>query len=335
MEIVDKMISQAKRTAFRAAGHQSTCAIEDTVVIAGSPRSGTTWLLELLRTLPGYKALNEPLMYQDARNGHGFSWRTYHDPGEEADEQRDYLETVLTGQLGVSPAWYFEANSRPSQLIEHATRDRLVVKFCRMNRMLHWFCGQFEVRGPVFIVRHPCAVVSSMLKHGAWDEGELHGQEREDHALHDGLLPASLYDVFGPILDSVETQAEILATMWCLDHYAPLVHHANGTYPWVLVPYERMVTRGYEELRRIAGALGVEMTTEMQNQLGEPSNSVKDQLHEDAQQQLSKWRRRLSENQIDAILQIVDEVGLSDLYSNELEPTYDRLNQMQHPEYQW
>jgi hypothetical protein len=335
MEIVDKMISQAKRTAFRAAGHQSTCAIEDTVVIAGSPRSGTTWLLELLRTLPGYKALNEPLMYQDARNGHGFSWRTYLEPGEEADEQRAYLETVLTGQLGISPAWYFEAENRPTQLVEHATRDRLVVKFCRMNRMLHWFCGQFNVRGPVFIIRHPCAVVASMLRHEAWDEDDMRGQDRAQHALHGGTLPDSLQEVFGPVLRRIETKVEVLATMWCLDHYVPLVHHASGMYPWVLVPYERMVTRGHEELRRITGALSVEMTTEMRNQLGEPSNSVKDQLHEDAQQQLSKWRRRLSDHQINAILRIVDEVGLSELYSDDLEPTYDRLNEMQRPEWSW
>jgi hypothetical protein len=299
------------------------------VVIAGSPRSGTTWLLELLRTLPGYKALNEPLMYQDARNGHGFSWRTYLEPEEEANAQRDYLETVLTGQLGVSSAWYFEANSRPAQLLEHATRDRLVVKFCRMNRMLHWFCGQFNVRGPVFIIRHPCAVVASMLRHGAWDEGDLHGQEREDHALHSGVLPDPLRDVFGPILERIETQVEALTTMWCLDHYVPLVHHADGPYPWVFVLYERMVTRGRKELRRITRALDVEMTSVMQEQLDEPSQSVKDQLHWDAERQLSKWQRRLSESQVEDILRIVEEVGLSEVYSRGLEPDYDRLNEIQ------
>jgi hypothetical protein len=40
---------------------------EEAIVVTGSPRSGTTWFLELLRTLPGYKAMNEPLMYEEAR----------------------------------------------------------------------------------------------------------------------------------------------------------------------------------------------------------------------------------------------------------------------------
>jgi hypothetical protein len=330
--MLDALKSAVFKTVTRAG---ATCDLRDTIVVSGSPRSGTTWVLELLRTLPGYKALNEPLMYQDARNEHGFSWRTYLEPGEEADEQRDYLETVLTGQLGVSPAWYFEAKSRPAQLLEHATRDRLVVKFCRMNRMLHWFCRQFDIRGPAFVVRHPCAVVASMMRHGKWDEDDLHGEQRPEQALHANSLPPLLRDPFGDILTNIETQAEVLATIWCLDHYVPLMHHAETSYPWVLVPYERMVTEGQGELRRVTEALGVEMTAEMQNQLHQPSSSVRDQLHRDTQKQLSKWRRRLSDRQINDILRIVDDVGLSNIYTRDLEPDYETMNEMQRRNARW
>ena len=329
------MHRSVKNILFALAGKAGSTGEQDTIVVVGVPRSGTTWLLELLRTLPSYKAMNEPLMYEEARNGHGFSWRTYLDPDEKAEEQRAYLERILTGRLGISPAWYFEADSRPTQLVEHATRDRLVVKFCRLNRMLHWFCGQFDVRGPLFIVRHPCAVVASMLRHEAWDEDDLRGPDRAEHALHGGSLPESLQDVFGPVLDRIGTKVEVLATMWCLDHYVPLVHYSNGRYPWILVPYERMVTRGREELRRITESLDVEMTSEMRDQLDEPSESVKDQLHRDAERQLSKWRRRLSERQVDDVLRIVDEVGLSDIYGRDLEPEYDRLNGMQRSAARW
>jgi LPS sulfotransferase NodH len=108
------MLQSIKNAVFRAATRLFPCDLRDTIVVTGSPRSGTTWLLELLRALPGYKALNEPLMYEEARHELGFSWRTYLNPKEEADEQRAYLETILTGQLGISPAWYFEAASRPA-----------------------------------------------------------------------------------------------------------------------------------------------------------------------------------------------------------------------------
>ncbi|MCS4188215.1 hypothetical protein GGP48_002929 [Salinibacter ruber] len=279
--------------------------------------------------------MNEPLMYEEARREHGFAWRTYLEPEATADEQRAYLRMILTGQLGLSPAWYFQAEMRPVRLIEHATRDRLVVKFCRLNRMLHWFCRQFEVRGPIFIVRHPCAVVASMLQHGAWDEGGLHGRDREDHALHAESLPASLRNVFDPILDRVQTRVQALATMWCLDHYVPLLHHSSGTYPWGLVPYERLLTHGQDELRRVTDSLDVPMTSEMRDQFDEPSSSVKDELHQDTRRQLSKWRRRLSEDQVAEIMEIVDEVGLTRFYTRDLEPNYDELNRMQRPQSRW
>ena len=57
---------------------------EDTIVVAGSPRSGTTWLAELLRRLPGYKFLNEPLLLPNnpAAQEVGFEWRTHIAPTE-------------------------------------------------------------------------------------------------------------------------------------------------------------------------------------------------------------------------------------------------------------
>ena len=329
------MVNQVKNAVFEEAGRRNRCQIDETVVIAGSPRSGTTWLLELLRTLPGHKALNEPLMYGEARHEQGFSWRTYLNPKEEADEQRAYLKTVLTGQLGISPAWHFEADSRLGQLVEQATRRKLVVKFCRLNRMLHWFIRQFDVRGPVFIVRHPCAVVASMLRHGGWDEEHLNGHRAREIAEPRKGLPMPLRDEFELVLENIETRTEALATMWCLDHYVPLIQHADGVYPWILVPYERMVTQGREELRRVTNALDVQMTPEMRDQLNEPSSSVKDQLHQDAERQLSKWRRRLSDRQVDDVLRIVDDVGLSSIYSDDLEPDYDHLNKFQRPATRW
>jgi len=330
------MIDQLKQLTFRGIGEVGRCRIQNTLVIAGVPRAGTTWMLELLRHLRGYKALNEPLMYEEARNDYGFGWHKYIAPEEAAPQQRRYLETVLTGQMGISPAWFFQGETRPGQLLEHATQDKLVVKFCRLNRMLHWFVRQFEVRGLVLMVRHPCAVVASMLRHGAWDESDLHGTSRREQALHGGGLPDTLRGPFEPILSQLSSRIDVLATHWCLDHYVPLIQHAKEEgYPWVIAPYERLVTQGRAELRRITEALGVDMTTTMRAQLDEPSSSVEDRVYDEAHQQLSKWRRRLSDSQADRVLEIVDEVGLSSFYTDALEPNYAQMNECQHSHARW
>jgi len=293
-------------------------------------------MLEMMRTLPGRKGLNEPLMYETARLNYGFGWHKYIDPGADAPRQRRFMEKVLSGQLGISPAWSFEAATRPGQVVEHATRDKLVVKFCRLNRMLHWFANQFQVQELVFIVRHPCAVISSMLRHGAWNDLRAHGDTRWEQALHGGSLPDSLRDPFEPILEGLSDKIEVLAVHWCLDHYVPLVQHAQSHgCPWILVPYERLVMQGRAELRRIAEALGVEVTEGMRGHLNEPSSSVRDRVHTEADRQLSKWRRRLSSAQVETILSIVDKVGLSDFYAESLEPDYERLNGRQMNASKW
>lgn len=331
------MAQSIKQGIFEAAGYWGRCSTEESLVIAGVPRAGTTWLLELLRTLPGRKALNEPLLYRTARREYGFGWHKYIAPAADAPRQREYLQRVLRGQVRDIPAWFFEAETQPGKVFEHATRKKLIVKFCRLNRALRWFARQVDVQGLVLMVRHPCAVVASMLKQGAWKESRLrgHGPTRAEQALHGGTLPDPLRDPFEPVLEHITTQVEVLAVHWCIDHYVPLLHHADDTYPWILAPYERLVTHGEEELRRITEALGVGLTTEMQDQLREPSSSVVDQVYTRPERQLKKWRQRLSGRQVSDILSVVDEVGLSRFYTDALEPDYDRLNDCQKKATRW
>jgi hypothetical protein len=291
-------------------------------------------MLEMFRSLPGYKAINEPFLNDQVRDEHGFSWRTHLPPDTSASQQHCYLESMLRGTA--SPhVFHFQSSYRLGQLVEHATHWKLVVKFNRLHRMLHWFAGQFDVRGLVFLMRHPCAVVSSMLRHGSWTDASKEGIGAREFAEPADGLPPALRDPFGPILERIETRTEALATLWCIDHYVPLAQHADGSYPWLLVPYERLVARGREELRRVADALDIETTREMEAMFDEPSSSVKDGLHASAERQLSKWRRRLSAEQVSAILSIVEEAGLSHLYTDALEPNYDVMNEYQRPRWAW
>jgi hypothetical protein len=152
-----------------------------------------------------------------------------------------------------------------------------------------------------------------------------------------GPIPGEVRDEFSELLSDISTWTEVLAMTWCLDHYIPLIYHAEmtGGYPWVLAPYERLVRHGSQELRRITKALGLEMTTEMNESLPEPSSSVKDTLPDVRDRQHSKWKRRLSSQQIDDILSILDSMGLSSIWKSDVEPNYDHLNDMQLSAARW
>ncbi|REL24171.1 hypothetical protein DYD21_19520 [Rhodohalobacter sp. SW132] len=331
--MIRRINGKLQRTAFSLAGNIGSCAIEDTIVLAGSPRSGTTLLLEAMHKLPGYKAINEPLLKKKIRKKHGFNLRSYIAPGQSVPDQKKFLSDVLQGQMDQSARWLFEAQSVPGRIFEHSQRDKLLVKFCRINRMLPWFAEQFDVRGIVFIVRHPCAVVNSMLRFGQWDKWTWEYVQKDSVAsptVKIDHLPDSVQDTFAPLIERISTKTEALTLMWCLDHYLPLLH--SSEHPWILVPYEKLITHNHSELRRICNALGAEVNNDILQTLDKPSSSVKEKVKENADAQLLKWKQQLTTKQIDDILYMVDAVNLTSIYTDAAEPNYEYLNTLQRQE---
>jgi hypothetical protein len=315
----------------------SQSAAYDTVVISGPPRSGTTWLAELLRELPkDYKLISEPLRLSTsvpARNA-GLSWRTHIEPTGQRSEVKEYLEDVLHGRVGLGPAWHFRSE-RPSQkLLEHVTCQKLIVKFCRANRMLHWIGREFEVRGTVMIIRHPCATISSMLRMGrSWQPDY---SPKRPHSTHfPDPIPTKIKNQYRHLLEGRSLWVEHLAIRWCLDYYFPFYEHSSGNYPWILTAYERLLTKGEEELERIVDALGGSVTEAMRSRLGIPADHASQSLDTTAtHKQLAKWRQRLSTEQIDAILRIVDAFDMG-FYTDALHPDYDHLDVFQRRKHRW
>lgn len=302
-------------------------------MIAGSPRSGTTIVQEVFETLPGYKSINEPLLHREIRAAHGFATRSYIPEWGEAPRQHRYLEAVLQGRPGRTVRWSSRSESRWDQIVDHARTRRLMVKFCRINRMLPWFCRNFETRGVVFVVRHPCSVVSSMLKFGQWDRVFPDRLNDPDSPLALEGLPAGTRDVFAPIVSSIATKEEALAAIWALDHYIPLFEASQ--HPWILLSYERLLADSRRELDRINSGLGLRTSEAMLDRLARPSSSAIQPQLSGRGEQLAKWRRDLSRDQIDRILGVVERAQLGHLYSEAAEPDYAALNRFQDPAVRW
>lgn len=330
---MNRIFKKLHRVAFAAAGKIGACKIKDTIVIAGSPRSGTTLLLEALHKLPGYKAINEPLIKKQVRREYGFTLRNYIALGKSTHRHQKFFIDVIQGQIDQrSTRWLFEADTEWGRLIEHGYRNKLVVKFCRINQMLPWFAEQFDVRAMIFIIRHPCAVVNSMLRFGQWDRWTWDYVQQDRIAaptVQIDHLPEGVQAIFKPVIEQISSQTEALALMWCLDHYMPLVH-ANQ-HPWILVPFERLITQKLAELKRINSALGSEMKDEVLETLYKPSSSVKEPVKDNPESQILKWKHQLTKRQIDEILSIVHEVNLSNIYTEDEEPHYEYLNLLQKP----
>lgn len=311
----DRPIPGIKQRVFEELGSVSSSVdLRDTIVIAGTARSGSTWLGEVLRTLEGYKFLNEPFMNTPLET------RTYLGPDEEApDVLRRYVEDVLNGRLYRSWRWRFQGETVLEKGYEFFTQQKVVVKFTRALRMVRWIDRHFSVRGTLLLIRHPCAVVSSMLRMGRW------GHFTADHVLGRNL-PASLRERFETQIRAADQQCEILAHLWALDYHLALSGAEAAS--WILVPYERILTEEREELRRVERELEVEFPDGVEDVLSKASSSASRDLRTDQiEYQLSKWRRHLSEKQIDRILSVTHSYGLG-MYTRDLEPRYRSLHSL-------
>jgi hypothetical protein len=135
------------------------------------------------------------------------------------------------------------------------------------------------------------------------------------------------------MVERVKDRLDALAVIWCLDHYIPLLY--SDDHPWLILPYERMALDGRSEIQRLADAFGFEMNPSIIEKIGEPSSSVKGSVADEPRRQISKWKNQMDPKDIDRVLSMFDECGLSAIYDSAVEPDYEKLNVMQSPQYRW
>lgn len=320
------MIQSVKNIVLRATTQLFPCDVEDTIVVTGSPRSGTTWLSELLRELPGYKMLNEPLHLKSApetKQLDNLDWRTHVSPNADFPELESLLRRALTGRVGTTWKWRLKDSNPIRQLMQHTRQRKLLVKLIRAGRMLPWVTQRFPVRAVVSTFRHPCAVVASQLNFG-WEVHHLPESGRLQQTL--GQFPDAIENRYGGILAEIDTPAGLLAAVWCIDTYLTLRQPVYR--PWIVTTYEDLLERREAEMNRIFDALDAPVPEGLRAQFDEPSHSAADDLSVgETEKQLTKWRDRLDNGQIDTVLRIVEKFGL-DLYTNAPRPNHDRLRRI-------
>ena len=153
---------------------------EDRVLIlSSSPRSGSTLLAQVLAAIPETCVLFEPedIRYVPEAKAAQFTMRSYADAAKKWPEGEAFLRRVFSGR--VINKWTVGQMS-----IFDVLAKKMIVKFVRAHRLLPWMCRTFNLVPPVFLIRHPCAVVASQLNYG-WT-----GHRTPRHARIPRALPA-------------------------------------------------------------------------------------------------------------------------------------------------
>lgn len=279
------------------------------LVISGFPRSGTTWLAELLATLPGTGILFEPLnplRVPEARRA-GCDWQNFRTSDESWPAGEGFMERVLSGR--VLNAW-----TTVSLPIRRAGGvSRWIVKLVNSNAMLPWLVTRFALLPPVLLMRHPCAVYASWTRRGwpAFTNIPFEGSRFYER-----------YPEFVPVVRRLTHPEEFFAAAWCLDHYPALQESIPLRYE--LCVYERLITDGVAEVRRLLARWGLPAPDELDAAIARPSAKASGDLHAGSVQQLGAWQRHLAPQVVARMIAVLHEFGLW-FYDADPEPDYARL----------
>lgn len=275
------------------------------ILISGSARSGTTWLADILSAALNGRIMFEPFNARQVRPYSQFNYFQYMRPEEENPALEAFCRQLFTG--AIRNAWI-------DRQVEYLNAEFRVIKAIRANLLLKWVQQRFPDMPQIFIIRHPCAVVSSRMELG-WDT---------DKDIEPFLSqPKLVEDFLGPHLDTIRearTDAEKHAVIWCVTNLIPLKQFKDGGLE--VIYYENLCTQPNVEMHRIFAAVNRPFQEESLASLTRPSTtSLPTSAILTGDDRLESWRKKLTDRQVDAILTIVDAFGLDHIYGENIIPS--------------
>lgn len=281
------------------------------ILVAGSGRSGTTWLMNVLSSGRGVQPVFEPLSpiwSERARRLTGHNRRDkrylashYLRPGEDHPEWHDFQADVLTGRVRS----YWTDFERTSLL-----PDRFAINVIRANLMLGWICDRFHP-AIVYVTRHPCAVVRARVRLG-WksDVADILSQEK---LVEDYLVPH---------VDRIADEPDPLGThavWWGVENL--VASRELGTRPHYRVSYEELCLRPIELARDLADWLDISLPRKLEPITRRPSRlSRRKNTGLSVEERLLLWKRQLSAEEQRRVLDWAHRLGVHD-YDDGVLPT--------------
>ena len=282
------------------------------VYLAGSRRSGTSWLAEILAGRYRCRFVLEPFRYDRVPGAGWFTYGRYLAPGTPAPEVAAFVERVLSGR--VRSVWSDRENA-----VRFARRR--VVKDVWQNPLVPWIAERFPELPVVYLIRHPLAGASSAASMG-WDlffDSMLGEAELFAGPLHDvaPLVPELVADA-DPVVPHV--------ARWCIEN-AALTRLLDPARAHV-VCFEGLVDDTAGELARLDAYLAryphgrwrPRRTAEDEHERPSLSDYRRARREASGEDRLTMWTRELSERSVARCLEVVDAFGLGHIYGRDPRP---------------
>ena len=268
---------------------------ENSVFLAGSGRSGTTWLSQIINHRRRYRYVFEPFNPREVGAFWHFGTKQYLRPDDRREEFLEPARLALTGRL--RDPWADRFNGR-------ILARRRLIKDIRANLLLGWMRANFPGMPIILLLRHPCAVVTSRLDLG-WKDNLSETMEQQD-LVEDFLLPMEAE------IRAASDDFERHLFLWCIDNYVPLKQ--LGVEEVHLTFYENLLARPEQELQNLFASLGESFDERVYGSLRRPSPLSRKNSPAPSVQ---SWRTRVSGHQLERTIEILGLFGLDHLYGEE------------------
>jgi hypothetical protein len=227
------------------------------VCLFTTPRSGSTWLMELLASQPGFKPVSEPFDLRNAsiRRHLGISdWVTLYNVDSEPLVRR-YMDGLRSGRLRF-------LNPRPSLRRPRPLTRRIVFKILHFGEdRIGWFRDAFGAR-VVLLLRHPIPVSLSRREYP-----RLEAFMQSDYRRH--FTSAQL--AFARRVADSGSKLERGVLDWCFQNAPPL---RQAQPDWIVLSYEQLLLEPQPLVERLARELDLTDAATMLARLHRPSRTT-------------------------------------------------------------
>ena len=291
------------------------------IVVLGFGRSGTTWIADIISKSLGKLILFEPI----------------HPSVTDIAEELAYssISDNITNKLISLYNNIFNQNHRKMWLLRNHVPDRLEnisgdflellwnkceiggIKEIRANFLIDWYLKNMDAK-IVFIIRHPCATVSSIKgRPNFWEFGwprtyeiflqkTIFSQTYKNHPIQNNIN----------LIKSVKSYEEKIAIMWAITHAISLPKMKELNLPVII--YENLYDDPFNVSRELLTYLGYPQAPIHPSYLFTPSMTTLKTIHgiKDLEERKKKkgwsffWEERLTDNDVKAIMHIVNEFGI-------------------------
>ena len=279
----------------------------DSVFLAGSGRSGTTWVSEIINYRNRYRLVFEPFHPGKVDICENFRLKQYLRPDDRREEYLGAARRVLTGRIRSS--WTDRFNRK-------FVAPRRLIKDIRANLLLGWMRENFPGMPIVLLLRHPCAVAASRLALG-WRDNLSETMEQEE----------LVEDFLGPVETEIRAARNALERhvfSWCIDNYVPLRQFGPGEIH--LAFYENFVVYPEDEIRRLFAFLSEDFDGCVYRTLRRPSPLSR----KGESPSVDAWRRCVTDSQLERVVEVLGLFGLDRVYGERALPDPSGAHDLMH-----